>query len=162
MKNIFIAVVLVSFLLSCKKASVPGSKTTLTAAIDGANYSATQQKNFTRIRLPNDSTEFFTLNGLDGAGNYMEIGLESIHNLTTKTYTQTADSTVLVDIYFQGVSSANVFWAVYSSTNPSSITITHIDSVSIAGTFAGTIYDNGDSTTDSKTVTNGTFLLSSQ
>jgi len=149
----------VLFLLSCKKTSVPGSNNSLTETINGTNYSATQQKATTRSRLPNDSTEYFMINGFDGAGNYIEIGLESNHNLTAKTYTQSADSSVLVDIYFQGVSNLNPYLSIYSSTNPASITITHIDSASIQGTFAGIIYDTGDSTQDSKTVTNGKFTL---
>ena len=139
--------------------SVPGSNSSLTETIDGTNYSASQQKTITRNRQPNDSTEYFMISGFDGTGNYIEIGLESNHNLTTKTYTQSADSSVLVDIYFQGVSNVNPYLSIYSSTNPASITITHIDSTSIQGTFTGIIYDMGDSTQESKTVTNGKFTL---
>jgi hypothetical protein len=99
------------------------------------------------------------LYGQDGSANFVGISLQSKHNLTTGTYKQTADSSTLLTIVFQQPG-GNQYSTVYSASDPSSITITSIDSTSIKGTFSGIVYDDANPALDTKTFTNGTFILS--
>jgi hypothetical protein len=160
MKKIIVIAILGLMLASCKKFSKPSTMPELiTASVNGTNFTINQQMGYTRSRLPNDSTEYFTLYGQDPSANYMGISLQSKHNLTTGVYKQTADSSTLLVVVFQQPG-GDQYSTVYSVSDPSSFTITSIDSVSIKGTFSGIIYDNGDPGLGSRTITNGTFILS--
>jgi hypothetical protein len=160
MKKIIIITVVALMLVSCKKltSNVPASQNIITANVAGTNYTINEQMTVSRLRLPNDSTEYFTFYGVDASTNYMEVDVWSIHNLAIGTYKQTPDSTEKINIVFQQPG-GDYYLNVYTAANPSSVTITSIDSTSIQGTFAGILYDMGDSTQDSKTVTNGKFIL---
>jgi hypothetical protein len=159
MKRIIVIVMLGLMLASCKKNSgLPSLQGIITATVDGTNYMINKQMGIARSKLPNDSTEYFILYGEDQSLNYMEVYVYSIHNLVARAYKQSQDSTEIVKIAFQQPN-GDLYATTYTAANPSSITITSIDSTTIQGTFSGTLYDSGDSTRASKTVTNGTFIL---
>jgi hypothetical protein len=160
MKRFIVIAILGLLLASCKKFSKPTVlQELITASVNGTGFTINQQMGYARSRLPNDTTEYFTLFGQDPSANYMGISLQSKHSLTTGVYKQTADSSTLLTIVFQQPGNYQ-YSTVYSVSDPSSITITSIDSTSIKGTFSAILYDNGDPALDTKTLTNGTFIIS--
>jgi uncharacterized protein YxeA len=160
MKKLIVIAAFGLTLMACNKTSLSSSNK-VSANVDGTNYNISQQMSYSRSKLPNDSTEYFTLNGVDGSGDYMEVDVKSKHSLTTRAYTQLADSSELVRVAFS--KSDNIlYYTIYSATNPSTVTITNITGTEIQGTFVATLYDMGNVFSTPKTVTNGSFTLSTQ
>jgi hypothetical protein len=158
MKKILFIAICGTVLISCDK-KIPAPPSFISATINGTGYTVNQQMTIARLRQPNDSTESFSIYGIDGNANYLEVDLLSKNNLKDSTYIFAKDSSQLIKVVFQPAG-GDSYSTAYTAANPSSITITYVDTVStIRGTFTGVLYENGDTTQSSKTITNGNFTL---
>jgi hypothetical protein len=160
MKKLFVIAVLGSVLLvSCKKSSSGGGVGlgTVQATVSGTTTTFTNG-----AAISSNSGSVIAIAAISGAGTSSASGftidIESPNAITVGTYTDTSTNNI------------GGFGILYTSTgaqystlglvsNPAKVVVTSISSTAIAGTFQGSIYANGDSTSAPKVITNGKFNL---
>ncbi len=173
MKKIF-AVALISLtLISCKKSSSPGIGTNglqVTLAGKAKVYNVVGGAfTYTDYSGPDSTVHmyiYFYDNTNANLASYFEVDLQSYNSPFTLGTVYSDTSTVgrytdfEIGSDFDPHNSFINYYTAGNPANPSTTTITAISATSISGTFQGIMYDDGDTTKLSKTVTNGKFIAS--
>jgi hypothetical protein len=169
MKKLFAIAVLGLLLVSCKKSSSPSSSIQATLNDTSSNYSIL---GYAEEYNGGHTIYMEAYNNTKGAtANEIEIRLYSNAPIAPGTYTDTANNSTYPIIYREGyiyvepnlspvTGPDEYFETAGLITNPFVITITSISATSIQGTFKGTLYMDGDSSTapgNYKVITNGRF-----
>lgn len=112
----------------------------------------------------NDSTKYYYFetgaqDSTDNNYNYLEVDIYTLNGLLSvnKTYGLTSDTTTEIYLYFYN-NAGGYFESNGYKQAPATATITSISGNVITGTFSGTLFQYGDTTsTYKKVVTNGKF-----
>jgi len=163
MKKIILFGVLAIVLASCKKSSSGTPVNSITATINDTNYTFNNRVVDTTVL--SDSTPDVILSAADFNLNTFTLSFAAKNKplIAGTIYGSYGDSVHLLDAEFYPFYSPSynykaLPYPMVSSNAQLTVTLTSISSTNIQGTFKGTIFLNGDTTsTNRKTVTNGKF-----
>ena len=159
-KIIFFAIIAIVF-TSCKKSSSGSPVNAITVTINDTVYTFNNHILDTTIYQASDSELGIELSAQDLNLNTITLVIvdADVAPLKAITYGLSGDTNHLSIMEFQSTNQTNYTSGFPASVlNPFTVTVNSLTSTSIQGTFKGTIYLNGDTTsTSKKPVTNGTF-----
>jgi hypothetical protein len=158
MKKIILFAVLGILLASCSKSSTGLPANTITATINDTNYIF--NTNIIDTSVYSNGTLLLELSATDLNLNKAVLAIESTTTLTATAYGGLSGDTTNEAVFGILLPNTTQYSSGFppSASNPITITVSSLTSTSIQGTFKGTIFFNGDTTsTSKKTVTNGTF-----
>jgi hypothetical protein len=131
---------------------------TISASFNGVADTATIPDYYEHYQDQINSNNYnaFDFDVSDSNNNRIYLDVETLNSsITAKTYGAFGDSTTIAKIQFN-----NSSYSGSTILNPNTVTITSISGPTVKGTFQGTIYANGDTTsTDKKVITNGKFTI---
>jgi hypothetical protein len=158
MKKIILFILVSIVFVSCKKGNSATPNNTITATIDGINY--TFNKGIIDTSVAN-GYPLIVVGATDADSNAVLLEIETLSGVfTTTTYGLPNDTSNIAGFLVSNPISA------YTNNEdkprpPFTVTVTSLKSteagISIQGTFQGNIYLNGDTTQTPKVVTNGKF-----
>jgi hypothetical protein len=160
MKKLILFAILAIAFASCKKSNSGSPVNTITATINDTVYTFNNKFLDTTIAEASDSEIGVEMTAQDLNLNTITLIIADRNAipLKTTTYGSTGDTVRLAGMGFASLLSNYSNLSDPPGSNPLTITVNSITSTSIQGTFKGTIFLNGDTTSaDKKTVTNGTF-----
>jgi len=160
MKKILLFAVLVIVLASCKKSSSGIPANSITATINDTVH--TFNTSLIDTTIYSDSTLIVLLEATDVNLNKLAIELFARKTTPLKaiTYGTTADTLHQVGVGYIAPEGTNYYsQPPYDASYPLTVNVTTLNSTTIQGTFKGTLFLNGEDTTNSSKipVTNGTF-----
>jgi hypothetical protein len=149
----FLALTAVTF-SSCKKSSDATATVNLSVTIDGTSRTFNNSLSGSLTTTGgSQGLQIIGWSGTAGSSDALYVSVLGTLPLTAKTYAEGAGA----NIQFIPAGAATSYANGFSPTNPISITITSITSNSAAGTFAGDIFLNANSSSTKKVLTNGSF-----
>jgi hypothetical protein len=158
MKKLILFAILAVVLLSCKKSNSGSPINTITATIDDSVYTFNTKTIDTTLYSGGYIQRGVIATDLNLRTATVLFGSSTI--LTPTTYGLFGDTVHLGAFQVSYPNSTIYFVAKATSTSPLTVTVNSITSTSVQGTFRGTIYLNGDTTsTNKKVVTNGSFYF---
>jgi len=151
-------------LASCKKSGSSAPITTantITGVVDGKTFTCNERFALESYSYMNDTTTWFGFDAYayDSSNNEFYFEADQAKKVPTpKVYGALGDSTTYAYVEFDSTSGG--WWGSETKLNPTTITITSTGGQAVQGTFQGTLYLYGDSTsTNTKVVTNGKFNI---
>jgi hypothetical protein len=161
MKKLILFGVLAIIFASCKKSGSGSPTNAITATINDTVYTFNNHILDTTIYESSDSELGIELSAQDLNLNTILIVIANAHAapLKTITYGLSGDSNHLSEMEYESTVQTNYASGFPEAIeNPFTVTVNSLTSTTIQGTFKGTIFLNGDTTSaNKKTVTNGTF-----
>jgi hypothetical protein len=159
MKKIILFAVAGILLLSCKKNSPAHVATnTMTATIDNTNYTFNQS--VASVYGLTSAFSIFEAVGYDSTIDPVAncaLQIRSLNEFTIKKFGMAGDTTSEVSFEYDQNGFKYKTASNNTATTAFTVTITGMSGSSIQGTFAGNIFEEGDTTLTKKVVTNGKF-----